>query len=52
MEGEAPGGNARGRDAVEDLVGELGVAMLAAGYAVTDVGSTLAAVATAHGRPR
>lgn len=51
MEGEAPGGNARGRDAVEDLVGELGVAMLAAGYAVTDVGSTLAAVATAHGRP-
>lgn len=35
---------------VDDLVGDLGVAMLAAGYAVTDVGSTLTTVARAHGR--
>ncbi len=43
--------DAPGASDVEDLVGELGVAMLAAGYAVTDVGTTLHAVAAAHGQP-
>ncbi|MDQ1249286.1 MAG: ThrE protein [Actinomycetota bacterium] len=50
MAAEVTPGEAGQHGAVEEMIGRLGLAMLAAGYAVTDVGSTLRRVAQVSGR--